>query len=186
MSIGLDWLNDIAAWIGELFPRWDLLEVDRGGVKYLPGGRVKVLEPGIYWWWPATTTVVEIPIKRKTLTISQRLTTKDDFTVLVNTVIAFSVDDVYKAIVETTDFEDTIGEMAQKITIKPIMSRTFEETCRDMSESNNMRNEVTRAARSLLSDFGVNVIDAYVSDFTVTTVFSHDGEGFAIGDFDDE
>jgi len=52
MSIGLDWINDVAKWIGDLIPDWDLLQVNEAGVKFLPGGKVKVIEPGIYWWWP--------------------------------------------------------------------------------------------------------------------------------------
>lgn len=186
MSFGLDWINDLAYWIGEIFPRWALLEANHGGVKFLPGGKVEVIEQGIYWWWPATTTVQEIPIRRQTVSFGQRLTTKDECTVLVETVIVFEIDDVMKALVDTYDFEDTIEEVASKLVIKPIMSRTFEEICKDMSESNDMRNEVTRGARSLLSDYGVNVIDAYVSTFAETAVFSHDGEGLAIGGYGDE
>lgn len=171
-----DWINQIAEWVGALIPKWELLPPTHGGVKFKPGEKVQVLKPGrIYWWWPATTEVSIIPIKRQTMTFTQHLTTKDDYTVLVSTVIVYTVEDVQKALVETYDFEDTIGEVAQKLVIKPIMSRDFEQICADMAESNDMRNEVTRNARSLLSDYGVKVEDGYVSDFVETKVFSHDG-----------
>jgi len=186
VSIGLDWINDVAYWVGDLIPQWDLLQIDEGGVKYLPGGKVRVLKPGIYWWWPVTTNVVTIDIKRQTLTFGQRLTTKDEVAVQCNTVIVFTINDVEKALVDTFDFEDTVGEVAQKLTIRPIMSRTFEQICTDMADSNEMRNEVTRAARSLLSDYGVEVLDGYVCDFTETKVFSHEGEGLAIGDHEED
>ena len=186
MSIGLDWINDVAEWIGDLFPEWDLLEPTDGGVKFKPGGKVVVLKPGyIYWFWPATTTVVMMGIKRQTLSFNQRLTTKDDVTISVNTVIVYEIDDVRKALVETHDFEDTVEEVSQKLTIQPIMSRTFEEIRRDMAESNDMRNELARGARSILAPYGVRVLDAYMSDFTETRVFSHEGNGLAIED-DDE
>lgn len=186
MSIGLDWINDVAAWVGELIPQWDLLQVNEAGVKYLPGGKVKVIKPGIYWHWPVTTNVETIDIKRQTLTFGQRLTTKDEYTVQCNTVIVFTINDVRKALVDTYDFEDTIGEAAQKLTVKPIMSRTFEQICTDMADSNEMRNEVTRAARSLLSDYGVEVIDGYVCDFTETRVFSHEGGGMVIDEEEEQ
>jgi len=186
MSIGLDWINDVAYWIGNLIPRWDLLQIDEGGVKYLPGGRVKVLKPGIYWWWPVTTRIVTIDIERQTLTFGQRLTTKDDITVQCNTVIVFTIDDVVKAIVKTKDFEDTVGEVAQKLTLKPIMSREFRAVCDDIADSNEMRNEVTRSAKKLLPDYGVNVLDGYVCDFTETRVFSHEGGGLAIQDEEED
>lgn len=187
MSIGLDWINEIAEWIGDLIPTWDLLPPTEGGVKFKPGGKVEVLKPGhIYWWWPAVTVVERIDTKRQTLTFGQRLTTKDGVTVQCNTVIVFTINDVVKALVETFDFEDTIGEAAQKLTVKPIMSREFDQICTDMADSNEMRNEVTRAARSLLSDYGVEVLDGYVCDFTETRVFSHEGDGLAINEEEDE
>ena len=182
-----DFLNDIAQWAGELVPRWDLLEPTEGGVKFKPGGKIEKLTPGhIYWWWPATTQIVTIATKRQTLTFGQRLTTKDRRTVQLNTVIVFTIDDVLKALVETKDFEDTVGEVAQKLTLKPIMSREFDKICEDMAESNDMRNEITRGARSLLGDYGVNVLDGYVSDFTETKVFSHDGDGMVVDYGEDE
>lgn len=186
MSIGLDWINDVAAWFGELIPAWDLMQVNEGGVKFLPGGKTEVLEPGIYWWWPATTNVTTIPIARQTLTFGQRLTTKDEVAVQCNTVIVFIVDDVTKAVVETFDFEDTVGEVAQKVTVKPVMSRPFAKIIDDMADSNEMRNEVTSKARSLLREYGVTVLDGYVCDFTKTQVFSHEGDGLAINHDEEE
>jgi len=187
MSIGLDWINDVAEWIGDLIPEWDLLEPTDGGVKFKPGGKIVVLKPGhIYWYWPATTKVVTLPIKRQTLSFNQRLTTKDDASVSINTVIVYTVNDVQKALVETNDFEDTIEEVAQKLTVQPVESRTFDEIRADMADSNEMRNELTRRARSLLSDYGVEVLDAYMSDFTETRVLSHDGDGLSIHAEEDE
>lgn len=186
MSIGLDWLNDVAYWIGDLFPRWDLLQINEAGVKFLPGGKVKVIEPGIFWFWPVTTNVQTIDIRRQTLTFGQRLTTKDDVAVQCNTVIVFTIDDVKKALVETVDFEDTCGEIAQKLTMRPVMSREFRAVCDDIADNNEMRNEVTRGARRLLTDYGVNVLDGYVCDFTETSVFSHEGAGLAITEEEEE
>lgn len=181
-----DWLNDIASWVGDLVPTWDLLEPTDGGVKFSPGGRIKVLKPGhIYWYWPAVSAVVTMNVKRQTLSFNQRLTTSDEVTVSLNTVIVYTVDDVSKALVDTHDFEDTIEEVAQKLTVQPIMSRTFAQICSDMAESNDMRNELTRKARTLLSEYGVGVLDAYVSDFTETRVLSHEGDGLSMNYEDD-
>lgn len=186
MGIGLDWINDIADWFGELMPRWDLLEPTDGGVKFKPGQKIVVLKPGhIYWYWPATTVVYTMNIKRQTVSFAQRLTTKDDVTVALETVIVYTVDDVHKAMVETKDFDDTIEEVAQKLTVQSIMSRSFDDIRRDLADSNEMRNELTRKARSLLSDYGVQVLDAYVSNFTETKVLSHEGDGLSISTEED-
>ena len=171
-----DFLNRFFTWFGDLVPEWNLLQPTEGGVKFRPGKKVELLAPGeIYWWWPATTDIATIKTKRQTLTFGQRLTTKDDISVQLDTVIAFTIYDVVMALVETKDFEDTVGEIAQKLTIRPIMSRTFEEIREDMGESNNMRNEITKGAKKLLTEYGLDVLDGYVCNLTKTTVFSHDG-----------
>lgn len=182
-----NFLNDIFQWLGQWFPRWDLLLPSEGGIKFRPHGEMIVLKPGeIYWFWPVTSSVSTIDTKRQTLTFGQRLTTKDDVAVQLDTVIVFTIWGVKEAIVDTKDFEDTIGEVAQKLTIRPIMSREFKEIREDMGDSNEMRNEITRGAVKLLNRYGVDVLDAYVANFTKTTVFSHDGGSVFSGAQDEE
>lgn len=169
-------LNDIFQWFGQWVPKWDLLLPSEGGIKFKPEGEIIILKPGeIYWWWPVTSKISTIDTKRQTLTFGQRLTTKDDVAVQFDTVIVFTVWGVREALVDTKDFEDTVGEVAQKLTIRPIMSREFSEIRSDMGDSNEMRNEITRGAIKLLKQYGLDVLDGYVANFTRTTVFSHDG-----------
>lgn len=182
-----DFIGHIAGWVERFFPHWALLDPTDGGVKFSRKKKITLLEPGeIYWWWPIITNVYTIEVKRQTMTITQRLTTKDEITVMVTTVIVFTVDDVLLALVETRDFEDTIAEVGEKLIVKPITSREFKDTLLRLSESNDLNNEVKRIARSTLSEFGVNVVDGYVSNFAVTEVFSHDGDGVVFGSGEEE
>ena len=185
-----DWINDIVRWFAQFVPQWDLLDPTEGGVKFRPGHKIVLLKPGhIYWWWPITTNVYTIETKRQTMDISQRLTTADDISVMVDTVIVYIIDDVEKAIVDTRDHENTISEIGEKVTVKPIMSRTFEETRVAIADSNKLNNEIKSGARTELGAYGVTVVDGYISSYVETKVFSHDGTGMAIGeeyDYEDE
>lgn len=182
-----EWLNTIFEFFWNLFPRVELLPPTEGGVKFKPRRKIVELEPGrLYIWWPVTTEVHTIPIKRQTIEVTQRLTTKDLETVMVCTVVVFTIDDVIKAIVETVNIDGTTQEMAQKGTVKAIMARTFEDIIKEMVESTDMRNEITAGARSALRPFGAKVEDAFVSEFAETQVFSHDGGGAVFGGRDDE
>lgn len=182
-----DWINDLAQWVGDLIPRWDLLEPTDEGVKFRPGGDIKALKSGhIYWYWPAVTVVRTMNVKRQTMSFNQRLTTHDDYTISINTVVVYEIEDVKKALVDTYDFEDTIEEVAQKLTVQPITSKTFDEIKATIATSNDMRNELTRGARTLLGPYGVRVLDTYVSDFTETRVLSHEGSGLSINYEDDD
>lgn len=176
-----DWINEIVRWFGQFLPVWDLLNPTEGGVKFKPDGKIVVLKPGcIYWYWPVTTNVYTIETKRQIMSISQRLTTKDDISVLVEGVIVYEIDDVEKAIVETRDHEDTISEIGEKVTVKPVMCRSFEEVRVAIADSNKLNNEIKSGARTELSPYGVKVVDGYISSFVETKVFSHDGIGMAI------
>ena len=177
-----DFINDIMRWFERFLPHWALLDNLEGGVKFTHNKTPRLLIPGrIYWWWPVISNVYTIETKRQTMTITQRLTTKDEVTVMVTTVIVYTIDDVMKAIVDTRDHEDTIAEVGEKLVVKPITSREFSDTLKRMSDSNDLNNEVKRIARSTLGEFGVNVVDGYVSNFAVTQVFSHDGDGVVFG-----
>ncbi|KKN55438.1 hypothetical protein LCGC14_0582080, partial [marine sediment metagenome] len=174
-------------WLGQWVPKWDLLLPTEGGIKFKPHGEIVILEPGeIFWWWPVTTYIFKIATNRQTLTFGQRLTTKDGFAVQLDTVIAFTIYDAKLAIIGVDDFEDTVGEIAQKITLRPIMGREFSETRADMGDSNELRNEITRGAKKLLHRYGLDVEDGYVCNFTKTTVFSHDGGVGFVGEGEEE
>jgi len=183
-----DWINDIMRWFAQFMPEWDLLDPTCGGVKFRPGNKTIMLKPGcIYWYWPITTNVYTIETKRQTLVISQRLTTSDDVPVLFEATIVYEIDDVIKAIVNTRDHEDTISEIGEKVSVQPVMGRTFDEVRKAIADSNELNNQIKSHARTELGAYGVKVVDGYVSGFVETKVFSHDGQGMAIGeDYDDE
>lgn len=176
----LDWLNDILVWFASWFPRVDLVQANEGGVLYYRNGGVRELKPGIYWYIPAIHNVETLPTRRQTIAFSQRLTTKDGYTVQVKAVVIYRIDDVLKALVDTHDVEDTIEEAALKATVQPVCSRPFDRVLEDLTENNAIRNELAAGVRSVLRPFGVTIEDAFLSDFTETTVFSHDGEGLAV------
>ncbi len=177
MSAPLQFLNDFFTWLVTYFPNLELMQANYGGVRFLPKGKVKEIKPGLYVYWPLTTAVVELQIKRQSIEVQQELTTRDGVTVMVKTVIVFTVEDVMKALVETCDFDDTTEEMGQKGTVHAVMSRDFNQILADMVKSNDIRNEVTQGARSALRPFGVKVEDAFISSFGKTQIFSHAGEG---------
>lgn len=181
-----DWLNDIFDFLWSLLPQMELLTPTEGGVKFKPGGRIVLLRPGhLYWYWPITTSVVTLETRRQSVEVEQTLTTKDGFSVSVYTVVVYTVDDVEKALVETTDFDDTIEEMAQKGTVKAVMAREFVTILESLVEGTEMRNELTRGSRSALHPFGVKVEEAFISSFAETRVFSHNGAVFG-GDYGEE
>ena len=165
-------MTELGAWI----PRIGLMKVTHRGVKHSRGGIVIPIQPGLYTWWPLISEIDELAVKRQTLTFRQRLTTQDTVTVLVETVVIYTIEDIEKACVETWDYQDTVGEAAQRSTIKSVMSRTFDQIKNDLAGTHAIPDEITEACRNQLSQFGVHVEEAFISNFCETHVFSHDGE----------
>ncbi len=182
-----DWIGNFMDRILQFIPEWDLLEPTQGGVRFRPGGKVDVLTPGkMYWWWPVCMKVTVMDTKRQTITLSLRLTTKCGESVLIEVVIAYTIGDVELAIVQTRDFDDTIDEIGMKIVVKPVMSRRFEEVITDLADSNKMNNEIKSAARSVLRDYGIEVVDGFVVTFVKTKVYCHDGVAITLGEGEEE
>jgi regulator of protease activity HflC (stomatin/prohibitin superfamily) len=179
--MGFEWLNKLMTELGAWIPRIGLMKVTHRGVKHSRGGTVTPIHPGLYMWWPLISQIDELPVKRQTLTFRQRLNTQDDSTVLVETVIIYTIEDIEKACVETWDYEDTVGEAAQRSTVKSIMSRTFDQIKEDLAGTHRILDEITEACRGQLSQFGVQVEEAFISNFCKTHVFSHDGESVFAG-----
>ena len=173
--MGFEWLNKLMTELGAWIPRIGLMKVTHRGVKHSRGGTVTPIQPGLYMWWPLISEIDELAVMRQTLTFRQRLTTQDTTTVLVETVVIYTIEDIEKACVETWDYEDTVGEAAQRSTIESVMSRKFAQIKEDLAGTNTIPDEITEACRRQLSQFGVHVEEAFISNFCETHVFSHDG-----------
>jgi regulator of protease activity HflC (stomatin/prohibitin superfamily) len=175
----MEWLNKLFDLIINLFPNLCLLEPNDGGLKFKPRDRTVELASGrLYVYWPVTTQVYTIPIVRQTLTFSQTLTTLDDITVHVSTIVIYTINDVVKAIKETDDLNETIGDSAQYGAVKAITSRNYN----DIRNNPQVNLDITRSTRKFLRKFGVKVEDAFISSFAETKMMTHEGSGFVIND----
>lgn len=165
------WIGDVARWFGDLIPRWDLLQVDEGGVKHKPGGRVVALKPGrLYCWWPAVTRVETIPTAEQSVKLPpQHLTTKDGRPIVVRWTITYVIDDVVQAVVRTSDFDQTIKDVAAGASTQSVLDRKWTEFRAEV-ESKELLNEVARRIRTALRKYGVYVKRAYVSDLVAPRV----------------
>lgn len=143
---------------------------DHGGVKYLRGGKVREIRAGLYWYWPIVTEIEEIGTRRQTVSLeSQVLTTKDGHTVSVCAVVVYEINNVVKALVDTHDVVDTIGDVAQSSVIQAVTTRTFDQLRKDLTEG--VRGEIKDQCKRDLRQFGVLVKDAFLSDCAYATAY---------------
>lgn len=175
MESALGWFGAIFEWLGRFFPRWELIRANEQGVKYLPGGKTELRDPGICWYWPATTELVVHPVCRQVLdSHPQTLMTKDNKPVYVSGIVIYSIDDLHKYLVENYDAEANLDDVLQTAIRKAVVARDFQTIQAGRADMDNV---LTREAQKALEAFGVKVEAARLTDFSLARVSNIVGNG---------
>ena len=165
MENAFSWLRSIVEWVGQLIPKIILVPPTHAGVKFVRGNKVKVMESGLYFYWPVITTYTLYPIVRQTNNLSaQVLMTKDNKSVIVSAIIIFSVQNIKKALVSSWNTDDTVNDIAQTEIVSTITSRTMNEI-RDEIDS-KIKIELTKKIKERLVQFGIKVESCALTDFS--------------------
>lgn len=133
-------------------------------MKFKRGNVVEKIEPGLYIYWPVVTEVEQMPVARQTVNlVTQHLTTKDGVPIVISLMVIFRIQDIVKAVVETWDFMDTIGDVALEATVHSVLTRDWAELKQNYDV---VQKELTRTVRSALYPYGVKVELAAITDMT--------------------
>lgn len=171
MESALAWVGQIAAWIGQWIPRWEILDTTMGAVKYVGGKRVVVCGPGVHFYWPARTTWATYPTARQTDRLeTQTMETSDGKTFLVSGTLTYSVSDLGLLIPTTHMPMTTIIDIAMTSVHNVCCDMTWEDLQREQRRgtvNTKLRNEAQRQ----LKDYGVNVIKLQLNTLARCRVF---------------
>lgn len=164
MESAFSWFGDIIAWFGQLIPRIIIIRATHGGVKFVRGHKVVVLEPGLTWYWPIITEYIDIIVVRQTKKFYCTLETKDDKTIMVGVVIAYSIINVKKALVGNHDIDDTIEDFGSTIVASIITDNTLEQIRNEFDSK--IKEHLLTHMKEELKCFGVKIEKAAISDFS--------------------
>ena len=172
-----NWITSAIQWIGKLFPRMTHLECTDIGVTIKRGSRVRVLSPGIHWYWPIWTAFYCRPANVQTATLpTQALTTLDGKVVVVGGMVRyeFSREDnhVRQALVETDDVEGSLEDEALAIFCDFVTTKNLSDIQEKRIETNR---SLTGRLTTRLSNYGVSVIRAQLTDFSPCFTLNHVG-----------
>lgn len=180
------WLGQLVEWVGSWVPRLEICRATHKGVKFVRGKHVRVIEPGLYLYWPITTECDVIPVVRQSVDLaSQVLTTDDEKTVMVSAVLVYEVSDVEKALARSHDVDDTITEVAAAVVAESVTPRTFQELRTELH--GEVRAEMTKKCNeALIYKFGIRVLDARLTDLAIARVIRTVGDRVITLEDDDE
>lgn len=187
-------MGEAFGWLGKLFelitafiPRPFIIDATQEGVKFKYGKKIVHLLPGVYAYWPLVTKVAVIQVKRQAVVLKpQVLTTKDGKSVIMGTLITYTVEDAVAALTEVDNLSETLFEVAQGAVPGVVAGKTLAELIYDVSnvsdaESENgvltsLDLELYGRVSAILKGFGVNVLYCKVTDFSTCRVMNLSGD----------
>jgi regulator of protease activity HflC (stomatin/prohibitin superfamily) len=161
------WLGDLVRTFAKVFPRLEHIPSNYRGVIFTRS-KAKALDPGMHIYWPVWSEITQEPIMRQTLELNtQTLVSKDGQQIIVVATVVYLIDDIYKALVDTYDLEDTISDIAAGTVKEVIVSTDFEELHDD---SEGVDEQLTDLIAESLEPYGIRVEKAFLIDFSTTFV----------------
>jgi regulator of protease activity HflC (stomatin/prohibitin superfamily) len=176
----LEWIGKIAEWIGQWIPRWQLVPPTHAYVKYegffLPARwrrykedlRVTTHGPGIFWWWPATSSTDHYPVVFQSDNLpSQTFETSDGKTITVGGIISYRVDDVAKLLTGNYTAVKTI-EVAALAAIHQVCCRMSIDELLEEQRKRTLGTKLKNEAQRALAEAGVKVEECRLTDLART------------------
>lgn len=159
------WLRDLFGFMARCIPHLGLVRATHCGVKFRRGKQVKVLEPGLFFWWPLVTEIELIPAARQTINLPpQVLVTRDGRSVVIGAMVVFRVVNARKALASTYDFAGTIHDEVMAAITTSITQRRLSDLLEDFPEV--LPSQLTHCASEALGEYGVEIIHCTLTDLS--------------------
>ena len=172
MDSAFGWIQQIASWFGQFFPRWTVLEPTNAALKVIgwsfrPSRRTCRLvyqRSGIVVWWPAVTELMVHPVARQANNLpAQTIETTDGKTYAVAGMIVYEVSDLEKLLTTAFDPDDTIKDIAVSCVHRACTGHTqaeLKQAASDGTLERDMRDEAVKQ----LKPYGVRVVKLQLTD----------------------
>ena len=163
----LDWLNDIMRALLTLVPRPVLIRSTHAGVMFTRS-KARQLTPGLWWYWPIWSEVVQSPTVRQTLNLTyQSLVASDGESVVIAVTVVYRIDDIHAALCETDNILDTIQDVAHGSVKRLVCRHSSSELQAGRTETGkSIDGMLRRRIQTDLSPFGVRVDRAFIVEFS--------------------
>ena len=106
---GLAWLNDLMVWLARWIPRLTLIRATHAGVLFGPGGRVRLIPPQLFCYWPITHELQLVAVRERSLEIAAQLHHGD----AISMIVGWRVVDAVKAATMLADAEAFLDDRVQ-------------------------------------------------------------------------
>lgn len=134
------------------------------GVMYIDGKYVKVVEPGIYYFWKNSTAIVVLKVDTRAIQMEisgQELLTKDKAALRINFFVQYKVEDAVKALVNNKEYDKQLYVLMQLALREFIGGYTLDEL---LERKENISGYVIKAAAEKTAALGVSITGSGIRD----------------------
>lgn len=161
----IGWLGEFVTFLVSFIPRFKIVRWNERAVKYKGGGLPTKVEPGLCWYWPWKTHLVEYNVSRMVLSIPPiSIETKDGIPCCVGIVVVYKIVDVLRYEVENFETEESISEVAQAALRNIVTDHDWSKLGGQATDDSRLDGVLKRRMQSELSRFGIEVEAARPAD----------------------
>ena len=144
--------------------RMTIFEYERG-VRFRRGRFNRVLDPGVYWYWPALTRIQKIDVRPTRLAVAgQEVLSADGVAVKASLAATYRVADAQRAVLATDDYRTAVYTELQ-LALRAIVSDTKVEDL--LQQRAEMSARLTAIPAASLAAIGIELQEAAVRDLTL-------------------
>lgn len=168
-------------------PRLQLCRVSHRGVKFRRGGKVKVIEPGLFWLWPLFEEVELLPVVPQTVRLPWQTIMsagQRPKPTHLRAALVYEIDDIEAAVAGTWELDELVSDCAASAVVNAVSEREVSTFRRELTTK--VRKELTSATRKALRPYGVRVRWCRVADYGVGPAYRVIGEGAVVPLEDDD
>lgn len=183
MSVAFEWINNLLNWLVTFLPTFDLCEITHRGVKvsariFKRGVRVKEIGPGLYWYWPRTTKVYTCSVVAEVYDLpTQSVDSKDGHAIMFSVSLVCRVRNVEKWLTGVENGEDIIKEVGAGAATDCIAKRERKQILKNFPTGDLEKELFDDASKALSRRYGVEVIEARLTDCCKHTAHRVEGGG---------
>lgn len=133
-------------------------------------GEPKVIEPGFTLLIPYVESLVRHHVRQQTVSLrNQRIMTSDHLIFNVSAMVNFRVNDIYKALFEIDDLDDSLTDLSMAI-LRDILSK---KSYRELSDMEKISKELLEELKQKSEEWGVEFVQFKLTDCAPTAETSH-------------
>ncbi len=157
----MDFLNRIFEAIRKLVPAIFLISPDEAGVRVTLGTRVKVMDPGFYFFWPIIQKIIYATVTTQVKDLrSQSIPSKGGRDLILSGAVKYKIVDIQKAVLEVQDYDRSLEALSLGVLLAVASTMTEDE----LIDTEHLGDEILRKIREEAAGWGLKLQKVYITD----------------------